>query len=101
MNTQDLLWKLTRKILNQEFTAWARGRNYGFTSETNWNVTKGDHVGQYFVTWESVEFDATRKYTFEYELKVDVNVNSALMTITNEFNSEELDEIDISLYFRN
>lgn len=100
MNTQDLLWQLTREILNQEFPAWAKGRDYGFTSETNWKVTNGNHVGQYFVTWESVEQDASRTYTFEYEIRVDINVNSAMMTLVNEFTNEELDEIDISIYFR-
>lgn len=100
MNTQNLLWQLTREILNQEFPAWAKSQNYGFTSETNWNVTKGNHVGQFFVTWETVEQDASRTYTWEYEINVDVNVNSAMMSLTDQ-DGEELDSIDISVYFRN
>lgn len=99
MNTQDLLWQLTREILNQEFPIWARGQQYGFTAETNWSVTNGDHVGQYIVTWESVERDASRNYIWEYEIRVDVNVNSAMMLFTDP-DGEELDALDISIYFR-
>jgi hypothetical protein len=103
VNTQDLLWKLTREILNQEFPIWARGREYGFTSETNWNVTKRDYVGQYTINWVSIERegnDPRNDVYADYEIDVDVNVNTATMTITDQ-EGEELDAIDLSIYFRN
>ena len=93
---------MTREILNNEFPAWLRRQQYGLPAETNWNVTKRDYVGQYTINWISIERkgnDPRNDVYAYYEIDVDVNVNSALMVIKDQ-DEEELDWIDISIYFR-
>lgn len=98
MTANQLLWQLTERILKNEFPDWAKANNINFIAK-NCRFLKEEYAGQFKVTWFNEEnFSLTKKLTYStYE--VDVNVNSALMTV-RDADGEDLDTIDISIYFR-
>jgi hypothetical protein len=74
MNVTETLWKLTEHIFEQELGYYKKQRE--------------GNVGQFTATLPNYG-----------AVHVDVNVNRATILVSTEA-GEELDEIDISIYFR-